>query len=143
MPDVVFFNTRNQNVKRGKSPPQGDFSYNLTDEKGNVDAKRLNDVLSKLTDRITQLETRAPQQVHEYEFSVTATSTVFIEHNMGTPVRWWITWFQSDVITSPNVVQLAADPPYTLNRLVLRFSGGAQASRYVIRVEPAVNETGG
>lgn len=97
---------------------------------GVLDHKRLQDVLSRLTGRIAQLEAKTSPDAIEFErLGLTNPTTVSFEHSFGTPVRWYVTSFRA---TGSDGVIVREEPTSSLDTLVLRF---ACTGDVIVRVE--------
>lgn len=102
------------------------------------DEKKLAEILRTTLLRVSELESRLPPDGIEFEVAVsTAGAVVSLFHNLGQPVRWWVTCWTRPVeqgaypTTAPILVQDAASDT---NTLVLK---SYVAGRAVIRVEPS------
>lgn len=105
------------------------------------DAARLADIIRKMSDRITELESERTPDYVEFVFdaagSPASASTHEFHHGFTSPVRFWLTWASEITDPTPALVNMALykdTQTSTLDTLVLaaHFTG-----RAVVRVEKA------
>lgn len=103
------------------------------------DEKKLAEILRHTLLRVTELEARLPPEGVEFEVAVgNLGSTTSLFHNLGQPVRWWVTCWTRPVeqgaypVTGPDLIQDASSDTTTL--VLQSYTAG----RAVIRIEPSV-----
>lgn len=99
------------------------------------DPVKLAEIIRQLSLRVSELEARSAPPWVEFEKDVTGTVgvpvTVNLDHNLGGPIRFYVTYWRSSATVAPTIVALTTS---TNDRLVLRVHS---TGRIVIRIEPS------
>jgi hypothetical protein len=125
---AIRFFDRDGNLKTSRRGVSSLSSVTVEDVK---DAGRLADTIRKLQHRVSDLEARMPPSAVEFECILPDGDYIRLQHNLGCPVRWYLT----DNRFGQGSLWVPSELPSDLNTLVLYHEGGECYG--VIRIEPA------